>query len=235
MKKFFILAILTLPFAFAACTREENNSNGNKKPSYTAVAGEAVDLGLSVKWSSTNLGAISSTDFGDFFAWGETAPKDIYTFETYKLCKGSKSTLTRYNNNSNYGTVDNKTEFKDYDYEDDAARQALGGKWRIPTESEWIELWDGCNWSIKEKYNGTKINGCLLTSKINGASIFLPAAGRRKDTEYALMYDDGFYWSSSLDTDEPSNAKYFGFTTVEPSQEKRQRSYGYSVRPVCEY
>ncbi len=207
------------------------------KEPYTAVAGEAVDLGLSVKWSSMNLGATSPSDYGDYFAWGETEPKDNYIWATYKLCNGSSSTLTKYNNSSSHGTVDNKTEFKEYDYVDDAARQALGGEWRIPTDAEWTELREQCTWEWTSNYNGTGIAGRIVTSKKTGytdKSIFLPAAGRRYGTNLDNAGSYGFYWSSFLDTDRPRGAwnVYFGSDYVGRGGDSRY--CGQSVRPVSE-
>lgn len=200
------------------------------KETYSA---EAVDLGLSVKWSSMNLGATSPTDYGDYFSWGETSTKDNYSWDTYELCNGSSSTLTKYNNNSSYGTVDNKSEFKDYNYEDDAARQALGVKWRIPTDAEWTELRTKCTCTWKTNYNGSGINGILVTAT-NGNSIFLPAASRRYDASLGMAGAYGFYWASSVYTGYPSDAwrVYFDSDIVERSH--YNRCNGYSVRPVCE-
>ena len=217
---------------------------------YTAVAGEAVDLGLSVKWSSMNLGATSPTDYGDYFAWGETVPKDIYSWDTYELCNGSSTTLTKYKNSSSYGSVDNKTEFEDYNYEDDAARQALGGKWRIPSTAEFDELKEQCTW-IGTTQNG--VNGILGTSIINGNSIFLPSAGYSYYNSYlghnhdALVGNNGYYWSSSCSNAyEPRYALFLTFNSHSSSGSPsnslslyvhpwgEQRAYGLQVRPVTE-
>jgi len=200
---------------------------------YTAVAGEAVDLGLSVKWSSTNLGATSPSDYGDYFAWGETSPKDNYSWSTYELCNGSSSTLTKYNNSSSYGAVDNKSEFKDYGYEDDAARQALGGKWRVPTDAEWTELRTKCTWTWTTNYNGTGVKGRIVTAT-NGNSIFLPAAGYRYVTDLDDVGSDGGYWSSSLSTDDPRRAWSVGFKSDNVYRYRYDRCFGQSVRPVSE-
>ena len=78
-----------------------------------------VDLGLSVKWATCNVGASSPEGYGDYFAWGETTIKSTYNWSTYKYCNGSSSTLTKYNTKSSYGTIDNKTKL---DLSDDAAR-----------------------------------------------------------------------------------------------------------------
>lgn len=200
---------------------------------YTAVAGEAVDLGLSVKWSSTNLGATSPSDYGDYFAWGETAPKDNYSWATYELCNGSSSTLTKYNNSSSCGAVDNKSEFKDYGYEDDAARQALGGKWRMPTDAEWTELRTKCIRTWTTNYNGTGVSGLIVTAT-NGNSIFLPAAGFRDGTYLYYAGSYGYYWSSSLSTDYPRSAWSVYFYSDDVGRRYYLRYYGLSVRPVSE-
>ena len=203
------------------------------KDSYTAVAGEAVDLGLSVKWSSMNLGATTPTGYGDYFAWGEIAPKDNYSWETYKWCNGSLSTLTKYNVNSNYGTVDNKTEFKDYDYEDDAARQALGGKWRIPSDAEWTELKNKCKW---EWTTQNDVKGYLVTSKYNGNSIFLPAGSSWSGTSVTKEYlgTSGDYWSSAVISDASYFARCIDFYPRYIYSFENARYLGFSVRPVTE-
>ena len=140
-----------------------------------------VDLGLSVKWATCNVGANSPEEYGDYFAWGETKPKDSYKWSTYKWCNGSKDKLTKYCKESYYGRVDNKTVL---DLVDDAAHVNLGGAWRMPTKEEIRELKDNCTWTWTTQ-NG--VNGYLVTSKKNDNSIFLPAAGYRSgsDLEYA--------------------------------------------------
>ena len=215
---------------------KENQSSSYSHYRYEHGGGEspkAVDLGLSVKWATWNLGAAKPEDYGDYYAWGETPPKDNFSWETYELCNGSYSTLTKYNNVSSYGTVDNKSEFKDYGYEDDAARQALGGKWRMPTDAEWTELRTKCTWTWTTNYNGTGVKGRIVTAT-NGNSIFLPAAGHRYDTDLIGAGSNGYYWSSSLYTDDPGGAwgVYFGSDNVHG--DLSDRCSGQSVRPVTE-
>ena len=193
----------------------------------------SVDLGLpsGLKWATCNVGASSPEGYGDYFAWGETAPKNNYGWESYELCNGSNTTLTRYNNRNSFGTVDNKTEFKDYDYEDDAARQAFGGNWRIPTDAEWTELREQCTWTWTTQ-NG--VNGTLVTSKTNGNSIFLPAAGHRSGT---LTYDAGSYgafWSSSLNEGESITSWDAYFNSDNVDRGSGVRCLGFSIRPVTE-
>ena len=157
---------------------------------------EWVDLGLSVKWATCNIGASSPEDYGDYFAWGEVSPKKEYTLENYVFRISGDDVhnvrFSKYNTNPKQGTVDNKTRL---DYSDDAARKNWGGQWRIPTESEWNELVNECTWTWTTR-NGH--NGYLVTSKKNGKSIFLSAAGSYTNK---LSQDniEGTYWSSNLD------------------------------------
>lgn len=207
----------------------------------TYLLPKAVDLGLSIKWADCNLGASSPEDYGDYYAWGEVEPyyssqdpltwkegkSEGYYWPSYKWCNGSSSTYTKYNTDSSYGTVDNKTVL---DPEDDAAHVIIGGKWRMPTDAEWTELRGKCTW-IWTTQNG--INGRLVTGP-NGNSIFLPAAGRRYVAYLSNVGSYGYYWSSSLSTDYPDNAwrVYFGSGNV--SRSSLYRFDGQSVRPVSE-
>lgn len=194
--------------------------------------GEWVDLGLSVKWASFNLGASSPEEYGDYYAWGETEPKDVYNWSTYRWCNGSETSLTKYNTNSSYGIVDNKTEL---DPEDDAAHVALGGKWRMPTDAEWTELRENCTWEWTDNYYGTGVAGWIVTSNVEGYKdkrIFLPAAGERLDSDFsgAGFYCD--YRSSSLCTEFPYVAWNIFFNSDYVYRHNYYRYYGHSVRPV---
>ena len=188
---------------------------------------EYVDLGLSVKWATMNVGASSPEGYGDYFAWGETEPKDVYEMSTYKWCNGSATTLTKYNTSSSYGTVDNKTTLE---LSDDAARANWGGSWRMPTDAEMTELREQCTWSWTTQ-NG--VNGYKVTSKSNGNSIFLPAAGYRDDRSLDDAGSYGHYWSSSLNTS-PYYAWHVYFHSGVVSRDNCWRYYGFPVRPVCQ-
>ena len=188
---------------------------------------EYVDLGLSVKWARCNVGANKPEDYGDYFAWGETQPKSKYDWSTYKWCKGSKDTQTKYCTSNSYGTVDNKTQLE---LSDDAARANWGGSWRMPTMAEQYELRKKCKWKWTTQ-NGVK--GYKVTSKRNGNSIFLPAAGYRDDSSLYGAGSLGFYWSSSLYTDYPLLAWYLYFNSRFVDWYYNLRCYGQSVRPVC--
>ena len=186
-----------------------------------------VDLGLSVKWATMNVGASKSEDYGDYFAWGEIAPKEEYNWSTYKWCNGSSSSLTKYNYNSSLGFVDNKTQLE---LSDDAARANWGGKWRMPTDAELTELREQCTWTWTTE-NG--INGYKVTSRINGKSIFLPAAGNRTGPSLGSV-GDGYYWSSSISTEgSPVGAYYLYFLSGSVNRYDGSRDDGQSVRPVC--
>ena len=137
---------------------------------------EYVDLGLSVKWASCNVGATAPEEYGDYFAWGETYQKRYYYWDNYKYCNGTNESLTKYCTKTSCGEfafVDNKTTL---DLTDDAARVNWGGTWRMPTAEESEELMneENCTWIWTTK-NG--VNGLKITSRKNGNFIFLPAAG----------------------------------------------------------
>ncbi|MBQ9201812.1 MAG: Ig-like domain-containing protein [Bacteroidales bacterium] len=200
----------------------------------------AVDLGLSVYWSTCNLsesGLVNSPEvYGDYFAWGETSSKlnVPYDWSSYKWCNGSSTSLTKYNIYSSYGTVDNKTTL---DSEDDVAHVILGGSWRMPTDAEWRELLEKCSWTWTSNYNGTGVAGRIVTSNVEGykdKSIFLPAAGGRSVTSLSDAGSRGYYWSSSLLTDYPGYAWNVVFYSGYASWGVDNRYFGFSVRPVSE-
>ena len=192
-----------------------------------------VDLGLSVKWATMNVGASKPEEYGDYFAWGETTTKTTYDMLTYKYYNLSSGTITKYNNSSYYGTVDNKTQL---DLSDDAARANWGGSWRMPTDAEFTELREQCTWTIiqvEDNFGGIINVGYNVTSKSNGNSIFLPAAGYRYESSLDYAGSNGYYWSSSLCTDGPYGAWVMFFNSIEVSRGNWIREYGGSVRPVC--
>ena len=152
---------------------------------------EAIDLGLSVKWASCNVGANSPEDCGGYYAWGETKEKNYYDWSTYKWCNGDCYTITKYTTNSNFGAVDNKTTL---DLSDDVAHVNWGGSWRMPTSNEVKELYDNCtwNWTTQSGVYGYRVTGP------SGNSIFLPAAGHCMDGDVLHRDSYGIYWTSTL-------------------------------------
>ena len=190
---------------------------------------EYVDLGLpsGIKWATCNVGATKPEEYGGYYAWGEIEEKEEYSWITYKWCNGSLNTLTKYCTNGSYGAVDNKTVL---DPEDDVAHVKWGGSWRMPTKAELNELLTNCTWTWTTQ-NG--VNGYKVTSKSNGNSIFLPAAGGRDGTDLHLSGSYGYCWSSSLHEDGSSLACYLYFNSSSYDWYYYSRYYGHSVRPVC--
>lgn len=188
---------------------------------------EAVDLGLpsGTKWANMNVGATTETEYGDYFAWGEVTPKTDYSWSTYKWCNGSTSTFTKYNTQTTYGTVDNKTVLE---AADDAASANMGGTWRMPTEAEFKELIENTTHAWVTDYKGSGVNGYTFTG--NGNSIFLPAAGYRYHTDLVDQGSKGLYWSSSLEESYPFDGRTLYGVQVGGSYAYRE--YGHSVRAV---
>lgn len=189
---------------------------------------EYVDLGLSVKWATCNVGASSPQEAGNYYAWGETEAKNTYNWQSYKYSKGYLSTMTKYCNSSSYGTVDNISVLEP---SDDVAQVKWGGSWRMPTGAEWAELRTNCIWTWTTQ-NGK--NGYIVSSKSKGNSIFLPAAGYHDGSSVGNAGAYGCYWSASLG----SMRSYFALNTYFISyyifkSYYELRFYGLSVRPVC--
>ena len=160
-----------------------------------------VEMGDGLKWATCNIGAENPWDYGDYYAWGETATKESYAWTNYIFAKDPSD----YNNGvKKYSEEDSyKTLFP----EDDAATSLWKDPWRMPTKGEWTALRDTTlyTWKWETNYNGSGKNGMLVTRKEGtgpcaGNSIFLPAAGRWYKSEWFYGGSQGFYWSSSLDT-----------------------------------
>ena len=174
------------------------------------------------------MGAEAPEDYGDYFAWGETKPKDVYNWSTYQYCNGSSNTLTKYCNSSSYGYngfTDNLTTLEPTD---DAAMANWGGNWRMPTKKEFEELYNNTTVTWTQQ-NG--VNGRLFTAA-NGNRLFLPAAGSRVNGFLGSAGSYGYYWSSSLDASHPYYAWGLYFRSGNYFMVDYNRSYGQSVRPV---
>ncbi|MDY6036234.1 MAG: hypothetical protein SPI67_01995 [Paludibacteraceae bacterium] len=196
------------------------NPNGNES------GHEWVDLGLSVKWATCNVGATKPEEYGNYYAWGETTTKSSYAGENYKWSNDGCDTFTKYNTDDSYGTIDNKTVL---DLADDAARANRGGAWRMPTYEEWQELINNCTWTwtTLNGINGVEVKGS------NGNAIFLPAAGFRNYVALYCAGSTGYYWSSSL-TSLPYYAYTMKFKSSSTKIDYNYRNLGLPVRPVCE-
>ena len=199
---------------------------------------EYVDLGLSVKWAKCNLGASKPSDYGDYFAWGETEPKTDYTWATYKWMQAGKSDWQYI---TKYTAADRKTEGIWYDSDgnfigdnkttleaaDDAATANLGSPWRMPTKKEYDELVDNCTWTWTTQDG---VNGYEVKSKKNGNTIFLPTAGYRRGSELVNAGGEGSYWLSSLSV--RPYAYILSFFSRTHDMGFTHRYAGFPVRPV---
>ena len=226
------------------------DKGGGDEPGQGTEA-EAVDLGLSVKWATFNVGATKPEEFGDYFAWGETETKNEYRTENYKFAHivvtggddgsgfvspiTSKTTFDKYVPKSRAeqygynGFYDDKTIL---DPDDDVAHVIWGGGWRMPTWSEFSELINNCTWT-KGAYKG--VNGYKVTSKKDGYTskwIFLPAAGYRSYTSLSGGTTYCYYLASSLYESQPDYA--WGISYQSSKYTSCPRWYGVPVRPVCE-
>ena len=171
-----------------------------------------VDLGLSVKWATCNVGAGTPGDYGNYYTWGETTIKYSYAKENSTTYGKQMSSIA---GNPTY----------------DAARKNWGSPWRLPTEAEFQELIDNCTWEWTTR-NGH--NGYKVTSKKNGNSIFLPAAGWRGGTSSGGQGSGGYYWSATPDESYADCAYYLHFDEGDRFTGYNIRYFGFSVRPVSE-
>jgi len=193
----------------------------------TAAGGEEtpedyVDLGLpsGLKWAKCNLGATKPSDYGDFYAWGETEPKDRYGWDNYKW--GPRNAATKYN------ATDGKSVLEP---EDDAATAKLGAPWRMPTKDEIIELLTKCNWiwTTQDSKNGYEVIGP------NGNSFFLPAGGLQDN---GGLYGNfqigtaGYYWSSTLSPTLNDRSWQLEFESGAHNCYGDLRNIGMRIRPV---
>ena len=217
------------------------------------AASVAVDLGLSVQWANMNLGAEKESDYGDYFAWGESEPYyssigDPMTWKegksagyvsgwgSYKFHDGSS--FTKYNG-SDKSTLDP---------EDDAVAQIWGGGWRMPTKAELEELFktspyysgedkiNGYTWTwydgTNNKYNDYGTAGWAVVNNANHAAIFLPAAGECYSTSLRYQGSQGLYWSSSLAESDTQRAWSLNFKSSSVETDDDGRFRGYTIRPV---
>ena len=209
-------------------------ANFKKKEYSNTLDYDYVDMGLSVKWATCNVGADSPEEYGYYFAWGEIVPKNSYTIENYKWCEGNFKSFTKYCIQEHSGTVDNKTTLEP---EDDVAHIYWGGSWRMPTIFEVLELLENCT---KEWVSKNGVEGALFRSNINGNSIFMPATGFCEGDKRFNDGSIGCYYSSSLYAlpatyKYTSRAYYIYFNEFDVPKwysDYGYRYYGRAVRPV---
>ena len=181
-----------------------------------------VDLGLpsGTLWATCNVGAVNPTDYGDYFAWGETEPKDCYNWSTYKFYDQT-------------GCYKYDIEQQELEVEDDAAAVNWGSSWRMPSVSKIDELY---RYTTHTWTNINGINGMLITGT-NGNSIFLPAAGERKNT---LSWDGiCYYWANQVRISMDFDSNDAWYLEAQSTGEIHQNCYmyryiGLPVRPIIE-
>ena len=203
----------------------EESASQHKQTSGHHNGHEWVDLGLSVKWATCNIGADSPEDYGDYFAWGETETKSSYDWDNCFDCLDSK-----WDGRWGIYKIGGKTSISPTSGHD-TARENWGGSWRMPTEAEFEELCTKCEWTWTSQ-GGHK--GYLVTSKINGKSIFLPAAGMRYGTDTSYVRQNGDYWSGTLSSSGSNYARSLCFNSSGHATTGYDRNVGRSVRPVTE-
>ena len=185
---------------------------------------EAVDLGLSVKWASFNLGATTPAEGGDFYAWGELSLKSNYTWSTYQFASSASGPFSKYTTS---GSV--------LEASDDIATATLGEPWRIPTREECEELMneENCSWvfSMEGKQAGFKVTG--KKEGFTTQSIFLPVVGYKEKTVLIGKDEVANFWSSTL-ADDPSKAHSMGMSETIICGGDIPRFIGLSIRPVCQ-
>ena len=179
---------------------------------------EYVDLGLpsGIKWATCNVGASTSEEYGDYYAWGE--------FKDNHYIGNSLSS-------NKYDYSHSEEDLGETKY--DVANKKLDGSWRFPTKAEFEELLDknNCEWKWTTR-NG--INGYNIKSKKNGNVIFLPAAGWRDGMSLKSQGIYGQYWSSTPDNNDLLSAYSLIFVESGRRMNQYARCNGYCIRPVCE-
>ena len=206
-------------------TANKPNKPSAPKPTSGNINGhDWVDLGLSVKWATCNVGASKPEDYGGYYAWGETSTKSEYTWGNCFDCfDDSGDSWSVYK-------IGGKTKLEPNSGHD-TAREKWGGTWRMPTEKELKELNDKCTWKWTTKGGH---NGYVVTGP-NGNVIFLPAAGFLADEIcYLGTGEDGFYWSSMLDSSYSDCACVLNCDSTNHNMSNSFRRYGESVRPVTD-
>lgn len=198
--------------------------------------GNMVNLGLSVRWADRNLGASRPEDPGDYFAWGETAPKTAFTRNNYRFIPAGEVDFNvdddgyEYRYFSKYQDDDTLSRLEP---NDDAAAATLGGGWRIPGREEWQELADNCDWTWDPIRKGW-----LVASRINGNCIFLPFTGMHyfDGLEFGDAFEGlenfGLYWTAERPDNAVCDAKAFFLSDRKHAFKDIARESGVVVRAV---
>ena len=212
---------LALKYSDGSLAKDESSSDGGDE-TQVINGHEYVDLGLSVLWATTNIGADTETDYGDYFAWGDTETREEYYWYKYKF--GKEDALTKYNSTDDFVLETG----------DDAAYQKWGSDWRMPTKDNFEELIAKCTW---KRTTENEVTGYRVTSNVSGytgKSIFLPCAGMYS---YSSKRDDGsfgYYWTKTRDEKTATDAYclYMGYSSAQTTIYNRY--LGYPIRPVAD-
>lgn len=238
MKKtlFWGICMTLLSGFMCACQNQEPN-NPNQTPNNNPEANppmvgsgtnyRLVDLGLSVLWADRNLGAASPQEYGDYYAWGEIEAKTCYDNSHYKWASGPY--YNKYNTDSEFGRIDNLTILE---YGDDAAYRQTE-KLRMPTEAEFKELIDQCQWTWTTLNN---VHGYQVVGP-NGNEIFLPACGWKSSCDNYTIDPQGigYYWTRELDKSFPCASICLEFKSNFARISVNGRMFGQSIRGVAKY
>lgn len=214
---------------------DKTRSSGKaKKENNVVLDHEYVDLGLSVKWATCNVGATKPEDYGEYYAWGEIKSKNIYNDHSYIHSKinglWSNYVFIKYNTKQRKGIKDDKSKLE---LIDDVAKTEWGVDWRIPSVEEFQELLNNCKWEWTE-LNGIK--SYKVSSKKDGyldRFIILPANGFRNVDNIEAEKIGGYYWSNTLNTSRPVFAMSLKICNTSCCIDSSERVLGYAIRPVC--
>ena len=236
-KNNFFIALCAIALGFSACSSDDDEQPQQLFVSPTTI--EAVDLGLpsGIKWCNMNVGAKDAQSYGEYFAWGDSTLRGDNWATDYKYnwvnapFNNGQNTFnqTFFNKNKDRfcpeGTLASKY---------DAATQIYGDEWRMPTESEWQELYDNCTWEWTDNYNSnSNVAGYIVYKDNKDNHIFLPAAGKRNSGSLSEV-GQGFYWSSTLpDSKKPwyASSMYFRKDFIKWDN-PYQHYYGFQIRAV---
>lgn len=212
-----ILSIITITLTLVGCSGS------------APMNVEAVDLGLSVKWASMNVGATEEAEFGDYFAWGETSSKSTYSWSSYAY----ESTECGKPNDD----MAKLTDIASTSY--DAASVNWGGGWHMPNYAQISELVNKCTWTwtTLKTSKGKVVHGYIIISNVDGytdKSIFLPAVGYRIDNGVDLVEEYGSYWSSSVFSTNMRQAWYINMNSNYIQTNHNNRYYGHAIRAVLD-
>lgn len=213
MKKVFLVIIALVQFIIV----NAQSSGGH----------EYVDLGLSVKWATCNVGASSTTELGYLFRWGETtyAPKDGWDGYKYaKVKDGRAKKILKYTKKG--WRADNKTQLEQ---SDDAAYDNWGAGWRMPTKDEADELIYNCTWEM------VKLSGvyCVKAkSKLNGKCIYFPVPSYTPGSYGEVVFNQASYWTLNLGSSDDFGAYYLHVDNSRSRTYEKSRAYRCPVRPV---